>query len=63
LLRSRYRWIPALPLALCAGVPEQRINGLTGDLVIRWSDGETSMYTDTLADRLGTEHMLVAPTS
>ncbi|MFF3405458.1 trypsin-like serine peptidase [Streptomyces sp. NPDC002742] len=38
-------------------------NGRTDDLVIRWSDGETTMYTDTLADRLGTERMLVAPTS
>jgi len=38
-------------------------NGHTDDLVIRWSDGETTMYTDTLANRLGTEHMLVAPTS
>ncbi|MFF4397257.1 trypsin-like serine protease [Streptomyces sp. NPDC001480] len=38
-------------------------NGRTDDLVIRWSDGETTMYTDTLANRLGTEHMLVAPTS
>ncbi|MFF4017230.1 trypsin-like serine peptidase [Streptomyces sp. NPDC001843] len=38
-------------------------NNRTDDLVIRWSDGETTMYTDTLADHLGTEHMLVAPTS
>lgn len=38
-------------------------NGFTDDLVIRWSDGETTMYTDTLANQLGTEHMLVAPTS
>ncbi|MCX4431599.1 trypsin-like serine peptidase [Streptomyces mirabilis] len=38
-------------------------NGRTDDLVIRWSDGETTMYADTLANQLGTEHMLVAPTS
>ena len=38
-------------------------NGRTDDLVIRWSDGETTMYTDTGATRLGTEHTLVAPTS
>ncbi len=38
-------------------------NGFTDDLVIRWSDGETTMYVDTRADRLGTERMLVAPTS
>ncbi|MEU6068871.1 trypsin-like serine protease [Streptomyces sp. NPDC047082] len=38
-------------------------NGRTDDLVVRWTDGETTMYTDTLANRLGTEHMLVAPTS
>ncbi|MFE9448803.1 trypsin-like serine peptidase [Streptomyces sp. NPDC006739] len=38
-------------------------NGSTDDVVIRWSDGETTMYTDTHADQLGTEHMLVAPTS
>ncbi|WP_018566483.1 hypothetical protein [Streptomyces sp. PsTaAH-124] len=33
------------------------------DLMVRWSDGETTMYTDTGATRLGTERMLVAPTS
>ncbi|MGV9259482.1 trypsin-like serine peptidase [Streptomyces sp. NPDC003703] len=38
-------------------------NGRTDDLLIRWSDGETTMYTDTGATRLGTERMLVAPTS
>lgn len=38
-------------------------NGRTDDLVIRWSDGETTMYTDTGAAQLGTEHMLVTPTS
>ncbi|MET9293650.1 hypothetical protein [Streptomyces sp. NPDC003077] len=36
-------------------------NGRTDDLVIRWSDGETTMYTDTKTNRLGTERMLVAP--
>ncbi|MFH8391208.1 trypsin-like serine protease [Streptomyces sp. NPDC018036] len=38
-------------------------NGRTDDLVIRWSDGETTMYTDTLPNQLGAEHTLVAPTS
>ncbi|OIK23306.1 hypothetical protein VT52_033460 [Streptomyces malaysiense] len=38
-------------------------NKRTDDLVVRWSDGETTMYTDTPAGALGTEHMLVAPTS
>ncbi|MEV5878441.1 trypsin-like serine protease [Streptomyces sp. NPDC052101] len=38
-------------------------NGRTDDLVIRWSDGETTMYTDTAANRLGTERTLVASTS
>ncbi|MHB9860290.1 trypsin-like serine peptidase [Streptomyces sp. YIM S03343] len=38
-------------------------NGRTDDLVIRWSDGETIMYTDTGATALGTEHTLVASTS
>nr|BFD88511.1 hypothetical protein StreXyl84_79120 [Streptomyces sp. Xyl84] len=38
-------------------------NGRTDDLLIRWSDGETTMYTDTDATRLGAERMLVAPTS
>ncbi|MEU5594828.1 trypsin-like serine protease [Streptomyces sp. NPDC020298] len=38
-------------------------NNRTDDLVIRWSDGETTMYTDTGTNHLGTEHMLVAPTS
>ncbi|AOR37213.1 hypothetical protein BFF78_20575 [Streptomyces fodineus] len=31
----------------------------TDDLVIRWSDGETTMYTDTGKTTLGTEHNLV----
>ncbi|MFF9089936.1 trypsin-like serine protease [Streptomyces sp. NPDC014991] len=33
--------------------------GRTDDLVIRWSDGETTMYTDTRATRLGSEGTLV----
>ncbi|MEV6394883.1 trypsin-like serine protease [Streptomyces sp. NPDC051907] len=36
-------------------------NGLADDLLVRWTDGETTMYTDTRADRLGAEVMLVAP--
>ncbi|MEU6370617.1 hypothetical protein ABZ876_34075 [Streptomyces sp. NPDC046931] len=35
-------------------------NGWPDDLVVRWSDGETTMYTHTGAT-FGTEHMLVAP--
>jgi V8-like Glu-specific endopeptidase len=31
----------------------------TDDLVVRWSDGETTMYTDTGMDHLGTEENLV----
>ncbi|MFH8341910.1 trypsin-like serine protease [Streptomyces sp. AM6-12] len=38
-------------------------NGRTDDLVIRRSDGETTLYTDTPANTLGTEHVLVASTS
>ncbi|MFJ7149074.1 trypsin-like serine peptidase [Streptomyces sp. NPDC100445] len=34
-------------------------NGRTDDLVVRWSDGETTMYTDTRAAHLGTEDTLV----
>ncbi|UXY29568.1 FG-GAP-like repeat-containing protein [Streptomyces sp. HUAS TT20] len=34
-------------------------NRRTDDLVIRWSDGETTMYADTSAAHLGTEHNLV----
>ncbi|MFF1281536.1 FG-GAP-like repeat-containing protein [Streptomyces sp. NPDC058299] len=34
-------------------------NGRTDDLVIRWADGETTMYTDTRAARLGGEATLV----
>ncbi|GAA4630777.1 hypothetical protein GCM10023196_057460 [Actinoallomurus vinaceus] len=36
-------------------------NGLADDLIIRWSDGETTMYVDTRANRIGTEVMLVPP--
>lgn len=35
-------------------------NGWPDDLVVRWSDGETTMYTHTGAT-FGTERMLVAP--
>ncbi|MFI9722387.1 trypsin-like serine peptidase [Streptomyces sp. NPDC052396] len=34
-------------------------NGRTDDLVVRWSDGETTMYIDTAMDHLGTEENLV----
>ncbi|OLZ62422.1 hypothetical protein AV521_42030 [Streptomyces sp. IMTB 2501] len=34
-------------------------NGRTDDLVVRWSDGETTMYIDTTANHLGTEENLV----
>ncbi|MFB0617845.1 FG-GAP-like repeat-containing protein [Streptomyces sp. AGS-58] len=34
-------------------------NGRTDDLVVRWSDGETTMYPDTRAARLGSEATLV----
>lgn len=34
-------------------------NGRTDDLVIRWSDGETTLYADTTVGRLGTEVNLV----
>ncbi|MEU6370009.1 hypothetical protein ABZ876_30870 [Streptomyces sp. NPDC046931] len=40
-----------------------RSSGLTDGLVIRWSDGGTTLYTDTVVNRLGTEHKLVAPAS
>ncbi|MFF4457254.1 trypsin-like serine peptidase [Streptomyces goshikiensis] len=36
-------------------------DGLTNDLVIRWSDGETTMYQDTRMNSLGTERMLAPP--
>ncbi|WP_229859889.1 trypsin-like serine peptidase [Streptomyces anandii] len=34
-------------------------NHRTDDLVIRWSDGETTLYADTGVSTLGTEHNLV----
>ncbi|MEV5873626.1 FG-GAP-like repeat-containing protein [Streptomyces sp. NPDC052101] len=34
-------------------------NHRTDDLVVRWSDGETTMYADTGKDHLGTEQKLV----
>ncbi|MFI5765322.1 trypsin-like serine peptidase [Streptomyces sp. NPDC051563] len=36
-------------------------DGLADDLLVRWSDGETSLYEDTRAAGLGTERMLVPP--
>lgn len=36
-------------------------DGLTNDLIIRWTDGETTMYKDTRTNSLGTERMLVPP--
>lgn len=36
-------------------------NGRTDDIVVRQPDGETTMYTDTGADHLGSEDNLVAP--
>ncbi|MFD3937597.1 trypsin-like serine peptidase [Streptomyces sp. NPDC058611] len=36
-------------------------DSLTNDLVIRWSDGETTMYRDTRTNSLGSEQMLVPP--
>ncbi|MFF4740591.1 trypsin-like serine peptidase [Streptomyces sp. NPDC001262] len=38
-------------------------NGRTDDVIVRWSDGEVTMYTDTRADRIGTEEPLVTPTT
>ncbi|MET9296561.1 FG-GAP-like repeat-containing protein [Streptomyces sp. NPDC003077] len=38
-------------------------NGRTDDLVVRWSDGETTLYADTRSRRVGTERTLVAPGS
>ncbi|MER8113659.1 VCBS repeat-containing protein [Streptomyces sp. NPDC094031] len=37
-------------------------DGRTDDLVIRWSDGETTMYADTSTTHLGTQETLVHPT-
>ncbi|WP_331738248.1 trypsin-like serine peptidase [Streptomyces sp. NBC_00069] len=36
-------------------------DGLTNDLMIRWSDGETTMYQDTRMNSLGTERMISPP--
>ncbi|MER8098111.1 trypsin-like serine peptidase [Streptomyces goshikiensis] len=36
-------------------------DGLTNDLIIRWTDGETTMYRDTRVNSLGSERMLVPP--
>ncbi|MEV6839417.1 FG-GAP-like repeat-containing protein [Streptomyces sp. NPDC051133] len=35
-------------------------SGRPNDLVVRWSDGETTLYTDT-STTLGREHMLIPP--
>ncbi|MFJ4326090.1 trypsin-like serine peptidase [Streptomyces tricolor] len=38
------------------------LHGRAGDdLIVRWSDGETTLYADTGARALGTEHPLVHP--
>ncbi|MFF1410578.1 trypsin-like serine peptidase [Streptomyces sp. NPDC058289] len=36
-------------------------DGLTNDLIVRWSDGETTLYEDTRTNGLGAERMLVPP--
>ncbi|WP_406052244.1 FG-GAP-like repeat-containing protein [Streptomyces virginiae] len=36
-------------------------DGLTNDLIIRWTDGETTMYKDTRMNNLGTEIMIAPP--
>ena len=36
-------------------------NALVDDLIIRWSDGETTMYVDTKQNHVGTERTLVVP--
>ncbi|WP_237538264.1 trypsin-like serine protease, partial [Streptomyces sp. SID486] len=38
-----------------------RHGGSGDDLIVRWSDGETTLYADTGARTLGTEHTLVHP--
>ncbi len=38
-----------------------RHDGPADDLVVRWSDGETTLYADTRAKALGTEYTLVHP--
>lgn len=36
-------------------------DGLTNDLIIRWSDGETTLHQDTRMNSLGTERMIAPP--
>ncbi|MFE2529325.1 trypsin-like serine peptidase [Streptomyces sp. NPDC059382] len=36
-------------------------DGLTNDLIIRWTDGETTLYQDTRMNSLGTERMISPP--
>ncbi|WP_369780572.1 serine protease [Streptomyces sp. R33] len=36
-------------------------DGLTNDLMIRWTDGETTLYQDTRMNSLGTERMISPP--
>lgn len=36
-------------------------NGVNDDLIVRWSDGETTLYADTAHTSLGTENTLVYP--
>ncbi|MFI0975499.1 hypothetical protein ACH4SP_00560 [Streptomyces sp. NPDC021093] len=36
-------------------------HGLTDDVLVRWKDGETSLYVDSATTRIGTEHTLVSP--
>ena len=38
-----------------------RHGGTGNDLVVRWSDGETTLYADTGTKAVGTEHTLVDP--
>lgn len=38
-----------------------RHDGSADDLIVRWSDGETTLYADTGATSLGTEYTLVHP--
>lgn len=35
-------------------------NPFTDDVLVRWNDGHTSMFTDTTLTHLNTEHILVA---
>ncbi|MFF7881810.1 hypothetical protein ACH40F_16215 [Streptomyces sp. NPDC020794] len=36
-------------------------NAFDDDLIVRWSDGETTLYADTASTSLGTENTLVYP--